>query len=53
MEKMKNTGHAKLYFIIFHFSLFIYFVSAKLLHFGKNTKKISIIHFSLFIFHLN
>ena len=29
MEKMKNTGYAKLYFIIFH---------AKLLHFGKNTK---------------
>ena len=39
MGEMKNTGHAKLYFIIFHFSLFIYLVSAKLLHFGKNTKK--------------
>jgi len=38
MEKMKNTGYAKLYFIIFHFSLFIYLLSAKLLHFGKNTK---------------
>ena len=38
MEEMKNTRHTKMYFIIFHFSLFIYLVSAKLLHFGKNTK---------------
>lgn len=24
MGEMKNTGHAKLYFIIFHFSLFYF-----------------------------
>ena len=28
MGEMKNTGHAKLYFIIFHFSLFYFLLQS-------------------------